>query len=625
MKRLISFVTILGMLFAMISFRTIQAANTDEKILIAYFSRMENSTGDTSNIDSDATTSASLVSNANTEIIANYIQEQTGGELFSILTVEPYSSDYDECLSRAQRENAENARPALKSMPVDIDSYDTIFIGFPDWCGTCPMAIFTFLESFDTQGKKIVPFCAHGTSGLGTSVNDISSVCPDAEIENAFGVYRDDVENCETDVRNWLAQLGYSADELSIDDAQISLVNNSVIIKTTKPVNNASLILAGYTNGRLVNVNTRKVSTDSNLAIRESVTGFENSDMVKVFLWAGLDGMQPLCTSKEVTIITSDNTSAKSLTVYFSLVGNVDYSSDVDATTSASVVVNNNGNLTGTTETVARMIHSSVGGDIADIQTVDKYSTDFDEVVDKNHEEINAGTIPELLPMNIDISDYDTVFIGYPIWATTIPQAVRSFMRTYDLSGKTVIPFCTHDGYGSGRSYTEIKNECSNSTVLDGLTIPAEDIVGKDLAPINDRVNTWLEQIGIHVGEEITDRTPIKITIGNRVLDGYLNNTPEAEQFKSMLPVTVDMVGYGGREYYGGISNRIEDSTEGKLNFENGDITYCPSNNTVAIFYAQTSRPNLTMRVISMGMVTSDLSVFDELGSRENIMFSLAE
>ena len=567
MKRLISFVTILGMLFAMISFRTIQAANTDEKILIAYFSRMENSTGDTSNIDSDATTSASLVSNANTEIIANYIQEQTGGELFSILTVEPYSSDYDECLSRAQRENAENARPALKSMPVDIDSYDTIFIGFPDWCGTCPMAIFTFLESFDTQGKKIVPFCAHGTSGLGTSVNDISSVCPDAEIENAFGVYRDDVENCETDVRNWLAQLGYSADELSIDDAQISLVNNSVIIKTTKPVNNASLILAGYTNGRLVNVNTRKVSTDSNLAIRESVTGFENSDMVKVFLWAGLDGMQPLCTSKEVTIITSDNTSAKSLTVYFSLVGNVDYSSDVDATTSASVVVNNNGNLTGTTETVARMIHSSVGGDIAEIQTVDKYSTDFDEVVDKNHEEINAGTIPELLPMNIDISDYDTVFIGYPIWATTIPQAVRSFMRTYDLSGKTVIPFCTHDGYGSGRSYTEIKNECSNSTVLDGLTIPAEDIVGKDLAPINDRVNTWLEQIGIHVGEEITDRTPIKITIGNRVLDGYLNNTPEAEQFKSMLPVTVDMVGYGGREYYGGISNTIEDSTEGTLNF----------------------------------------------------------
>ena len=625
MKKLISLITMLGLLFTMISFHPIQAANADEKILIAYFSRMENSSGDTSNIDADATTSASLVSNANTEIIANYIKEQTGGELFSILTVEPYSSDYDECLARAQQENAENASPALKSLPQDMDSYDTIFIGFPDWCGTCPMAVFTFLESINTEGKKIIPFCAHGTSGLGTSVNDIKSVCPDAEIENAFGVYRDDVENCETDVRNWLAQLGYSAGELSIHDAQLSLTDNSVIIKATKPINNASLIFAGYTNGCLVNVNTRKVSTDSSLEIKESVTGFENSDMVKAFLWTGLDSMQPLCTSTEVTIIKGDNTPAKSLTVYFSLAGNADYPSDVDATTSASVVVNNNGDLTGTTETVARMIHSSVGGDIAEIQTASKYSTDFDEVVDKNHEEINNGTIPELLPMNIDISDYDTVFIGYPIWATTIPQAVRSFMRTYDLSGKTVIPFCTHDGYGSGRSYTEIKNECANSTVLDGLTIPAADIVGKDLAPINDRVNDWLGQLGISTGEEAADRTPIKITIGDRVLDGYLNNTPEAEQFKAMLPVTVDMVGYGGREYYGGIASRIEDSTEGKLNFENGDITYCPSNNTVAIFYAQTSRPNLTMRVISMGMVTSDLSVFDELGSRENITFSLAE
>lgn len=198
-------------------------------------------------------------------------------------------------------------------------------------------------------------------------------------------------------------------------------------------------------------------------------------------------------------------------------------------------------------------------------------------------------------------------------------------MREYDLSGKTVIPFCTHDGYGSGNSYTQIKNECADSTVLDGLTLPAADIVGKDLTPINNRVSSWLEELGIRTNGEQTDQTPIKITINDRVLDGYLNNTPEAAQFKAMMPVTVSMVGYGGREYYGGISGRIADSTEGKLNFENGDITYCPTNNTVAIFYAQTSRPNLTMRVISMGMVTSDLSVFDELESYEDITFSLAE
>lgn len=120
------------------------------------------------------------------------------------------------------------------------------------------------------------------------------------------------------------------------------------------------------------------------------------------------------------------------------------------------------------------------------------------------------------------------------------------------------------------------------------------------------------------------DQTAINITIGEYTLTGYLNNTPEAEQFKEMLPVTVSMVRYGGREYYGSIESEIENSTEDKLNFENGDITYCPENNTVAIFYAQTDRPDLTMEVISMGMVTSDLSVFDELGSREDITFELA-
>jgi len=531
MKRLISFITVLGMLFAIVSFNATQAANTDEKILIAYFSRLENSVGDISNIDADATTSASLVSNANTEIIANYIKEQTGGELFSILAAEPYPSDYDECLTRAQRENAENSRPALKSMPEDITGYDTIFIGFPDWCSTCPMAVFTFLENFNTSGKKIIPFCAHGTSGLGTSISDIKAICPNADVKNAFGVYRDDVKNCETDVIEWLSQLGYGNDKPSIHDAQMSLTENSVSLKATKPINNATLILAGYTDGQLMNVNTRKVSTDSKLEIKESVAGFENADRIKAFLWTGLDSMQPLCISKEVIVRKNDTTPSKTLTLYFSRVGNTDYSSDVDATTSASVVVNNNGNLTGTTETVAKMIQSAVGGDIAEIQTVNKYSTDFNEVVDQNHEEVNAGTIPALLPMNIDISDYDTVFIGYPIWATTIPQAVRSFMRTYDLSGKTVIPFCTHDGYGSGRSYTEIKNECAESTVLDGLTIPAEDIVGKDLTQINSRVNSWLAQLGIDISGEKIDRTPIKITIGNRVLDGYLNDTPEAEQF----------------------------------------------------------------------------------------------
>lgn len=619
MKRITLFITIIAMLGVIFNFNVINAQEDGEKILIAYFSRMENSVGNESGIDSDAVTSASLITNANTEIMAQYIEERTGGDLFPILVTEPYPVNYEECLTRAQQENSENARPAIQSIPQDIDSYDTIFIGYPDWCGTCPMAVFTFLESIDTDGKKIIPFCAHGTSGLGTSVSDIEKECPGAAVETALGVYRDDIDNCEQDMQEWLSELGYGNSEKS-GSVEMTLTENSVVINADKPINNASLILAGYVNGLLTNVNIRTVSTNEELEIIEDVNGFDDADMVKAFLWTDIDGIQPLCTSDG---IQPDISASKSLVVYFSRVGNTDYSSDVDATTSASVVTNNNGNITGTTETVAEIISDAVQGDIVEIHTVDKYPTDFDDLVSINHDEINRGFIPEIMPMDIDMSEYDTVFIGYPIWATTIPQAVRSFMREYDLSGKTVIPFCTHDGYGSGSSYSEIASECANSNTLEGLAVAAEDIVGKDLSEVNETVLNWLGELGIETGSE--EQTQIKITVGDRVLDGYLNDTPEAEQFKAMMPITVSMVGYGGREYYGGIDSAINAETPGKLNFENGDITYCPTNNTVAIFYAQTDRPDLTMEVISMGKVISDLSVFDELGSSEDIVFSLAE
>lgn len=320
---------------------------------------------------------------------------------------------------------------------------------------------------------------------------------------------------------------------------------------------------------------------------------------------------------------TNPEDSSRILTVYFSRVGNTNYGDDVDATTSASVVVENDATV-GTTEVIAEMIYEAVGGDIARIETEDEYPEDFDELVDQNHSEQDSGYLPQLIDMNIDMNEYDTIFIGYPVWATSAPRAVIAFLQEYDLSGKKVIPFCTHDGYGSGGSYSEIRNVCPDSTVIDGLAIESGDIVGGNTVSVQNAVDEWIN--GLSINRENTEngqQTPISITIGETELEGYLNDTPEAEQFKSMLPITVSMVGYGGREYYGAISGTINDTTEGKLNFVNGDITYCPTNNTVAIFYAQTDRPDLTMQVISMGKVTSDLLVFHESGSREDITFRL--
>ena len=310
------------------------------------------------------------------------------------------------------------------------------------------------------------------------------------------------------------------------------------------------------------------------------------------------------------------------LIVYFSRWGNTEYPDDVDATTSASIVAD--GENYGTTEYVARMIQENVGGDIHLIQTQEPYPTDFDELRDLNHSEMAEDYLPALVESDLDVSGYDTVFIGYPVWATAVPQAVLSFLNEYDLSGKTVVPFCTHDGYGAGSSYNTIREASHATELLDGLAIEA-----KDVPSAGDTVASWLAQIGI-VGESIeleNTETAIKITIGDIVLDGVIYDTALAQEIKEYFPLTISMSGFGGREFYGGVDfyPAEENFVGGGNTFNNGDITYCEAHHNMAIFYAQTDNPVLSVDVIPIGRVTSDLSVFENLDSHEEITFSLVE
>lgn len=163
------------------------------------------------NVDVDATTSASVLLPGNAAKMASWIQQETGGDLFSIVVTEPYSSDYDECLDRAADEKAANALPELAAKVENIEDYDTVFIGYPNWWYSCPMAILSFIEENDLSGKKIVLFCTHGTGGLAGSVQDITAELPDdcTVEENVIGVYRNDVNSAQPDVLSWFAEIGY--------------------------------------------------------------------------------------------------------------------------------------------------------------------------------------------------------------------------------------------------------------------------------------------------------------------------------------------------------------------------------------------------------------------------------
>lgn len=183
--------------------------NESGNILIAYFTWADNTVVENpSSVDGDATTSASVLAPGNAAKLASWIQQEVGGDLHSIMVEEPYSSDYDECLDRAADEKADNARPALASHVDNMEGYDIVFLGFPNWWYTLPMPVLTFVEEYDWSGKTVVPFVTHGTGGLSSTIRDLTAALPeDVTILEPIGVYRPEVDASQPAVQEWIAGL----------------------------------------------------------------------------------------------------------------------------------------------------------------------------------------------------------------------------------------------------------------------------------------------------------------------------------------------------------------------------------------------------------------------------------
>lgn len=144
----------------------------------------------------------------NTEAVAGMIQEEVGGDLFEIAPAEPYTEDYDALLEIAQAEQQEEARPELAGQVENWDSYDVIFVGYPNWWSDAPMAVYTFLESYDFAGKTLIPFNTSASGGFGRSLSGIEESAAGAEILEGFTVTSDRVEGVRKDVRAWISGLG---------------------------------------------------------------------------------------------------------------------------------------------------------------------------------------------------------------------------------------------------------------------------------------------------------------------------------------------------------------------------------------------------------------------------------
>ncbi|MGI6223387.1 MAG: flavodoxin [Prevotella sp.] len=177
-----------------------ETMNQEKKILVAFFSR------------ADENYNVGYIKKGNTQVLAEMIAKEVGADTFHIVTVNPYPAAYQPCIEQAQKELQANARPEIKG-DAKVEDYDVIFLGYPNWWGEPPMAIFTFMEKHDWNGKTVIPFCTHEGSGLGATVESLKEHAKGATFLNGLAIRGTDAQHASPDVKKrvteWLSSLKY--------------------------------------------------------------------------------------------------------------------------------------------------------------------------------------------------------------------------------------------------------------------------------------------------------------------------------------------------------------------------------------------------------------------------------
>ena len=176
------------------------SSNADTKTLVVYFSVPDNKDNSYVEIDGERL--------GNTQYMAYVIQENTGASIFRILPKTPYPTDHDELLQVAREEIRKNARPEIEDTIEDFDSYDTVFVGYPNWNADMPYILYTFFETYDFSGKTIVPFNTHGGSGFSGTQKTIAKLEPNATLLEGKSISRNSIEGAEQEIIDWLDGIG---------------------------------------------------------------------------------------------------------------------------------------------------------------------------------------------------------------------------------------------------------------------------------------------------------------------------------------------------------------------------------------------------------------------------------
>lgn len=192
------------------------SGNNNNKVLVAYFSYFDNTDADkiTTKKYADAMSSASVTivngkRRGNNDVVADILKEKTGADIFSILTAEQYSPDYDAGIVEQAMEDGKNKiKPQLASHLSDLEQYDTVILLFPTWWYDMPMAVYTFFDEYDFSGKTIAPIATSGGSGLVNTISSIKKLEPNATVSEGLEIYQANVADSGSDISKWLTKVG---------------------------------------------------------------------------------------------------------------------------------------------------------------------------------------------------------------------------------------------------------------------------------------------------------------------------------------------------------------------------------------------------------------------------------
>ncbi|MDE6494514.1 MAG: NAD(P)H-dependent oxidoreductase [Bacteroidales bacterium] len=181
MKRILFLCALLGL----VGSAALEAQNEKSRMLIVYYSY-----------------------SGNTQTLAKEIQKATGADLFEIKTVEAYPEEYQAVVDQAKKEIADRVRPAIQALPENLEDYDVVFVGSPNWWSTIAPPVSTLLSKVNLKGKTVVPFITHGSGGMADCEKDVKALCPRSDFKKGLAINGNVAEKSSVAVQKWLKEIG---------------------------------------------------------------------------------------------------------------------------------------------------------------------------------------------------------------------------------------------------------------------------------------------------------------------------------------------------------------------------------------------------------------------------------